>query len=83
MAPGKLQTDTFLHFESPRLLMVFNTESPIMMTLLLFFNIIIMLDQIEVINNIMNPLLKTIIMVINDFLNTRITIEVFTNELII
>ena len=42
-----------------------------------------MLDQIEVINNIMNPLLKTIIMVINDFLNTRITIEVFTNELII
>ena len=42
-----------------------------------------MLDQTEVINNIINSLLKTVIMVINDFLNMRIIIEVFTNELII
>ena len=42
-----------------------------------------MLDQTEVINNIINSLLKTVIMVINDFHNMRIIIEVFTNELII
>ena len=37
VGPGKLPTDTFLDFESPQLLMLFNTESPIMMTFLLFF----------------------------------------------
>ena len=42
-----------------------------------------MLDQREVIiNNIINSLslLKTVIMIINGFINTRITIEVFINE---
>ena len=42
-----------------------------------------MLDHREVIiNNIINPLLKPIVMVINGFINTGITIEVITNELI-
>ena len=35
-----------------------------------------------IINNTINSLLKTVIMVINGFINTRITIEVFINELI-
>ena len=39
-----------------------------------------MLDQGEVIiNNIINSLLKAVIMVINGFINTRITMEVFIN----
>ena len=36
VAPGKLLTDTLLDFESLRMLMLFNIESPIMMTFLLF-----------------------------------------------
>ena len=42
-----------------------------------------MLDHREVIiNNIIYPPLKPIDMVINGFINTGITIEVFINELI-
>ena len=84
VSPGKLLTDTFLDFESPRLLMLFNTESTIMMTFLLYsiFIIISMLDHREVIiNNIIYPLLKPIDMVINGFINTGITIEVLTSWL--